>query len=98
VQFQAHDFSMRGLEGLEPSYKSGAAHLTSFTGTDVIPAICYLEEYYNANIEKELVGCSIPATEHSVECAGIALAEEAFKEKGEWNGYKLEDFAQLLEV
>jgi nicotinamide phosphoribosyltransferase len=28
-----------------------------------------LEEYYNANIETELVGTSIPATEHSVMCS-----------------------------
>jgi len=29
-----------------------------------------LEHYYGANIEKELVGCSVPASEHSVMCAG----------------------------
>ena len=70
VQFQAHDFSMRGMTCLEASMLSGAAHLLSFVGTDVIPAILYHENYYNANIEKELVGTSIPATEHSVMCAG----------------------------
>src|SRR5690606_19617467 len=37
--------------------------------TDTIPSIGYLEEFYGANIEKELVGTSIPATEHSVQCA-----------------------------
>ena len=70
VQFQAHDFSMRGMTCLEASMLSGAAHLLSFVGTDVIPSILYHENYYNANIEKELVGTSIPATEHSVMCAG----------------------------
>lgn len=69
VNFQAHDFSMRGMGGVESAVASGAGHLLSFTGTDTIPAIAYLEEYYNANIEKELVGASIPATEHSVMCA-----------------------------
>lgn len=68
VKFQGHDFSMRGMGCLEASCTSGAGHLTSFVGTDTIPAIIYLENYYNANIEKELVGCSIPATEHSVMC------------------------------
>ncbi len=68
VQFQGHDFSMRGMSGLESSMLSGAGHLLSFTGTDSIPAIHYLEQYYNANVENELVGCSIPATEHSVMC------------------------------
>lgn len=69
VQFQGHDFSMRGMDGVESAARSGAAHLTSFVGTDTIPAIPYLEQYYGANIEKELVGTSIPATEHSVQCA-----------------------------
>lgn len=70
VQFQAHDFSMRGMSCVESAAISGAAHLTSFVGTDTIPAIIYLEKYYGANIEEELVGTSIPATEHSVMCAG----------------------------
>ncbi|MCR8636605.1 nicotinate phosphoribosyltransferase [Paenibacillus radicis (ex Xue et al. 2023)] len=69
VPFQGHDFSMRGMSSLEAAKTSGAGHLISFTGTDTIPAILYLEDYYQANIENELVGTSIPATEHSVMCA-----------------------------
>lgn len=69
VPFQGHDFSMRGMSALEAAKSSGAGHLISFTGTDTIPAILYLEEHYGANMEKELVGTSIPATEHSVMCA-----------------------------
>lgn len=70
VMFQGHDFSMRGLEGLNVSEKAGIGHLLSFVGTDTIPAILAAEAFYNANIETELVGTSIPATEHSVMCAG----------------------------
>lgn len=66
--FQGHDFSFRGMMGVNASYLSGSAHLLSFAGTDTIPAIQYHEAYYNANIETELVGASIPATEHSVQC------------------------------
>jgi nicotinamide phosphoribosyltransferase len=69
VQFQGHDFSMRGMSSVESACRSGAGHLLSFAGTDTIPAILYLENYYGANVEKELVGTSIPATEHSVMCA-----------------------------
>lgn len=69
VQFQGHDFSMRGMFGLEAACMSGAGHLLSFVGTDTIPAIQFLEDYYNANITRELVGTSVPATEHSVMCA-----------------------------
>lgn len=66
VPFQAHDFSMRGMSSLESAMASGAGHLLSFVGTDTIPAIHYLEHFYGANMEKELIGTSIPATEHSV--------------------------------
>lgn len=66
VEFQCHDFSARGMAGLEAGASSGAGHLLSSFGTDTISAIAHLEEYYNANIENEIVGVSIPATEHSV--------------------------------
>lgn len=72
VQWQGHDFSFRGMFGLEAACMSGAAHLFSFTGTDTVPAIDFLEQYYNADCEKELVGGSVAATEHSVMCAGGA--------------------------
>jgi nicotinamide phosphoribosyltransferase len=72
VQWQGHDFSFRGMFGLEAACMSGAAHLFSFTGTDTVPAIDFLEQYYNADCEKELVGGSVAATEHSVMCCGGA--------------------------
>lgn len=70
TQWQGHDFSMRGHTSLESSMVSGGAHLLSFTGTDTIPSIAWLEKYYEANCEKELIGASVPATEHSVMCFG----------------------------
>lgn len=75
VQFQAHDFSFRGMAGLEAALMSGAAHLLNFNGTDTIPAIDFLEKYYGANATKELVGASVPATEHSVMCMGTEESE-----------------------
>jgi nicotinamide phosphoribosyltransferase len=68
--FLCHDFSMRGMAGLEAAITSGMAHLTSFTGTETIPAIHALEEYYSADPYNELIAATIPATEHSVMCAG----------------------------
>lgn len=76
VDWQAHDFSMRGMGGIEGALLSGAAHLLSFTGTDTIPAIDLLEQYYGADAEKELIGGSVPATEHSVMCMGTATGEQ----------------------
>ena len=66
IDFQGHDFSYRGMASQDAGCSSGAGHLLSFKGTDTIPAVLWLEKYYNANCEKELIGCSIPATEHSV--------------------------------
>lgn len=64
--FQGHDFSMRGMSSLETACLSGSGHLLSFVGTDTIPAIQFLEDYYGANVEKELIGTSVPASEHAV--------------------------------
>lgn len=68
VQWQAHDFSMRGMSSVESAILSGMGHLTSFTGTDTIPAIYALRDSYNAR--ETLIGASVPATEHSVMCMG----------------------------
>lgn len=77
VQWQGHDFSMRGLSSVESAILSGMGHLLSFTGTDTIPAIYQLEKSYSAN---GLIGASVPATEHSVMCMGTKEAEiETFK-------------------
>lgn len=70
VGLQGHDFSFRGMSGRKDAAISGMGHLLSFVGTDTIPAICAAEDYYGANAEQELIGCSVPATEHSVMCMG----------------------------
>lgn len=70
VDWQGHDFSMRGATSVDSAVASGGGHLLSFTGTDTIPAIDYLEEYYEANANSELIGGSVPATEHAVMCLG----------------------------
>ena len=84
VDFQGHDFSLRGMSSIESGMTSGAGHLLSFTGTDTIPAIVYLEEYYNGNIENELIGTSIPATEHSI----MSSYTSAEGERDEYEAYK----------
>jgi nicotinamide phosphoribosyltransferase len=77
VQWQGHDFSMRGMSSVESAIFSGMGHLTSFTGTDTIPAIYQLETSYKA---EGLIGASVPATEHSVMCMGTKESEiETFR-------------------
>lgn len=80
VNWQGHDFSMRGMAGIEAATCSASGHLLSFTGTDTIPAIDFLEKYYHANADTELIGGSVSATEHSVMCMGTTEGElETFK-------------------
>lgn len=78
--FLCHDFSMRGMAGLEAAITSGMGHLTSFIGSETIPAIGAVEEYYNMDAEKELIAATVPASEHSVMCAGSKEGEfDTFK-------------------
>lgn len=70
VYWQGHDFSFRGMSGVEDACISAAGHLLSFYGTDSVPAIDFHEHYYNADSDKEMIGGSVPATEHSVMCMG----------------------------
>ena len=92
VNFQGHDFSFRGMSSVEDGCSSGAAHLLFFDGTDTVPSISFLEKYYGADKTKELVGCSVPAGEHSTQCASaidyaddINYIEEEFDESiGQW--------------
>ncbi len=83
VSWQGHDFSLRGMSGIYDGAQNGAAHLLSFTGTDTVSAIDYLEDYYNADSDNELIGGSVPATEHSV--MSSTILQEVAKLKGTLN-------------
>jgi nicotinamide phosphoribosyltransferase len=74
VNFQGHDFSFRGLSSLETAQASGAGHLLSFSGTDTLAALDWINQYYAG--ENGVIGGSVPATEHSVMCAGGQEDEE----------------------
>lgn len=81
VPFQCHDFSMRGMSSEQSSALSGMGHLLSFVGTDTVPSILYAEHYYGANVDTELVGTSIPATEHSVCSAACGDGENHIEDE-----------------
>lgn len=58
---------MRGMAGAEAGLISGLGHLVAFTGTETVPVLQFVEDYYP--MEGFLAG-TVPATEHSVMCAG----------------------------
>jgi nicotinamide phosphoribosyltransferase len=73
VDIQGHDFSSRGMSGIIDAAQSGFGHLTSFIGTDTVAAIDYAEDVYDAT--EDIVGVSVPATEHSVMSMGLQESE-----------------------
>ena len=79
VDYQGHDFSLRGMAGVDAGLSSGAGHLVSFKGSDTIPAVFWIEKYYQTKNINGSVATSIPATEHSVAETNIIELEEQFK-------------------
>lgn len=81
TMFQLHGFEFRGMSGRKDAAINGAAFLLSSCGTDTIPAIELLEDFYNADCTKEFIAASVPASEHSIACLGTAV-------KGELESYR----------
>lgn len=81
VAIQGHDFSYRGMGGEDTAILSAMAHLTSFVGSDTVPAYTNIQYYYDTGLNdwqnfshdgswyNNIVATSVPATEHSVQCA-----------------------------
>lgn len=69
IDWQGHDFSMRGMDSVEAVISSGLGHLTSFSGSDSLPTIYGARKFYG---EQGPICGSVNATEHSVMCAGGA--------------------------
>ena len=79
VQYQAHDFSLRGMSGIHDGMNSGIGHLACFRGTDTLASIPVIRHHYHTE-ENEHIGGSVVATEHMVMCLGGAEDEfETFR-------------------
>lgn len=63
---QGHDFSCRGMAGLPAAAASSAGHLLSFTGSDTLGAVRFVERFYGVDDPNTPIATSIPASEHSV--------------------------------
>jgi nicotinamide phosphoribosyltransferase len=62
LMFKLHDFGSRGSSSSETAMLGGMGHLINFMGTDTFEAVEAVMAYYNTD---EVVGFSIPASEHS---------------------------------
>lgn len=67
------DFSMRGQHSVESAIKSSGAWCLSFLNTATVPAIKWLEKYYNCNCFYDEVAYGAISTEHSVMCSNFAV-------------------------
>jgi nicotinamide phosphoribosyltransferase len=68
LDFAVHDFGYRGDHSEEGAAISGGAFLSCFVGSDCVPAFPYLEDYYDAQDDEDIM-LSVPASEHSVACS-----------------------------
>ncbi len=62
IDFKLHDFGFRGASSVESAGIGGGAHLVNFKGTDTVPALTFLRDWYGA---ETAAGFSVPASEHS---------------------------------
>jgi nicotinamide phosphoribosyltransferase len=73
LPFAIHNFAMRGHRGVEDAIISAFGHSLFHAGTDTFSVIDFAEDYYNADSDKELIGCSVNASEHATVCQQIAV-------------------------
>ena len=79
LDFKLHDFGYRGVSSNESADIGGAAHLVSFLGTDTVPALKLLHDYYSAEYAE--IAYSVPATEHSIMTAEGPDGEQKIVER-----------------
>ena len=84
VLFQGHDFSLRGMPGYVAGARSGSGHLSSFSGTDSLGSIDYIEDYYGEGLDLDsyFIAGSIPATEHAVSSSNIITRAARMEKQG----------------
>ena len=87
IIWKVHDFGYRGVSSEESAESAGGAHLVHFWGTDTIPAIDFVNEFYSdGQLDEDgdstyMPGFGVRATEHSVMThRGRALEGEVVKD------------------
>jgi nicotinamide phosphoribosyltransferase len=87
IVWKLHDFGYRGVSSEESAEYAGAAHLVNFMGSDTIPAIDFVNEFYSdGDFDKDgdpiyMPAFSVRATEHSVMThRGRVLEEEVVRD------------------
>lgn len=79
IEWQNHDFHVRGASGFESAAIVGAAFLTSSCGTDNMASLWATENFYFSSNDEDLLAGSVSAGEHSVTTSGILTEQERAK-------------------
>ena len=69
----ASDFGMRGMSCMEEAAKCSASWLLSFNKTSTIPALPWLDRYYDADVSLNHLGIGAVSIEHSVVSSNNAV-------------------------
>lgn len=98
VDYQFHDFSMRGMSGKSDIVMSGLGFALCSRGSDTLPVIPASRKYYDVDMDTVVVN-SVIATEHAIMCTltGFFLK----KKDGSWEKIgerELETFRYLLTI
>lgn len=67
------DFGMRGMSCMDEAARCSASWLLSFNKTSTIPAINYIDKYYDADCKNYGIGIGAVSTEHAVMGANFAI-------------------------
>lgn len=62
-KFMLHDFGCRGVSSMATAAIGGAAHLVNFFGSDTVPGLQFIYDYYGCS---SMPAFSVNATEHSI--------------------------------
>lgn len=83
IDYMCHDFSARGLDGIDSMVNVGLGHSFVFKGSDTLMAIPASRYYYNFPEDQSPIN-SVNASEHSVTCTQLFYYQSKLK-SGELN-------------
>jgi nicotinamide phosphoribosyltransferase len=98
VDYQFHNFSMRGMDGKSSIVNSGLGFATCSRGSDTLPVIPAARKYYDEPLDRVPIN-SVIASEHAVMCSltGFFL----YTKGGSWERIgqlEIETFRYLLQT
>lgn len=93
------DFGFRGL-GIDNGIRASSSWLLSFDKTSTIPAMQYIDEYYDADCKNNHIGIGAVSVEHATVCSNLAVCgtEENFIRRLLTEVYKDTSFSYVADT